>query len=108
MGEEVPKENGPSSAGDKEATKDISDQSQQQDSQTDGAGGSRLVRRKSIRDQITGIGDLVLLDPLTEDALIANLRQRYGTDEIYVSNCRDTSTILDMHFSTSLNIRPHV
>ena len=75
MGEEAVKENGPTNPANDAAG----------ETQSDGAAGSRLTRRKSIRDQITGIGDLVLLEPLREDGLINNLRVRYGADEIYVS-----------------------
>ena len=76
MGEETQKENGEVEA------------APRGEAQADGASGSRLMRRKSIRDDITGVGDLVLLDPLREESLMANLRMRYGNDEIYVSDIK--------------------
>ena len=32
-----------------------------------------------------GVSDAVLLDPLTEDAFIQNLNERFNHDQIYVS-----------------------
>lgn len=32
----------------------------------------------------TGVGDLVLLDPLSEESLLQNLKERFGHQEIYV------------------------
>ncbi|XP_065183961.1 unconventional myosin-Ia-like [Sycon ciliatum] len=80
MGEETPKENGPVTTA---AVTNGDDHDRQGEAEADGGAASRLARRKSIRDQITGIGDLVLLDPLTEEALLTNLRRRYSNDEIY-------------------------
>lgn len=39
----------------------------------------------TILDTMVGVGDFVLLDPLTEDAFINNLKKRFDTDNIYVS-----------------------
>ena len=36
-------------------------------------------------ESTVGCVDMVLLDPLTEDNLVDNLKQRYDTGEIYVS-----------------------
>ena len=65
---------------------------QVEEAPVDGAAGgdvsekrAQLSRRKSILDDITGVGDMVLLDPLTEDQLVQNLYMRYLSDEIYVS-----------------------
>ena len=38
-----------------------------------------------LLDETIGCGDIVLLDPLTEDNLIENVRKRYNSGEIYVS-----------------------
>ena len=32
-----------------------------------------------------GVSDAVLLDPLTEEAFIQNLKERFNLDQIYVS-----------------------
>ncbi|XP_071825840.1 unconventional myosin-Ib-like isoform X2 [Apostichopus japonicus] len=37
----------------------------------------------TILDTMVGVGDFVLLDPLTEDAFINNLKKRFDTDNIY-------------------------
>jgi myosin-1 len=37
-------------------------------------------------DQEVGQRDATLIDPLTEDAFIANLHQRFKRDQIYVSS----------------------
>ena len=38
-----------------------------------------------LLDEMSGCGDMVLLEPLTEDSLVENLRTRYESGEIYVS-----------------------
>ncbi|XP_064408569.1 unconventional myosin-Ib isoform X1 [Latimeria chalumnae] len=39
--------------------------------------------RISPLDDMIGVGDMVLLDPLSEDSLISNLKERFGHQEIY-------------------------
>ena len=41
---------------------------------------------RSMLDDMVGVGDMVLLEPLSEDALIENLWDRYNNKDIYVSN----------------------
>ena len=36
-----------------------------------------------------GVSDAVLLDPITEDAFIQNLKERFNHDQIYVSIAGD-------------------
>ncbi|KXJ11656.1 Unconventional myosin-Ib [Exaiptasia diaphana] len=38
---------------------------------------------RSILDDMVGVGDMVLLDPLTEDAVMENLWERYNSKDIY-------------------------
>ncbi|XP_022087036.1 unconventional myosin-Ib-like [Acanthaster planci] len=38
---------------------------------------------KTILDDMVGVGDCVLLDPLTEDAFVENLKLRFDADDIY-------------------------
>lgn len=40
---------------------------------------------RSVMDDMVGVSDMVLLDPLTEDALVENLEKRFKAGEIYVS-----------------------
>ena len=40
---------------------------------------------KTILDDMVGVGDCVLLDPVTEDAFIDNLKLRFDAQDIYVS-----------------------
>ena len=49
--------------------------------------------KTSLLDNMIGVGDMVLLEPLTEDSFIENLRNRFDHNEIYVSPCilRDMS-----------------
>lgn len=50
----------------------------------------RLSKKKydssSMMVDIIGVSDMVLLDPLTEDALMQNLEKRFKAGEIYVSD----------------------
>ena len=39
----------------------------------------------SLLDEMVGMGDMVLLDPITEDSVLQNLTKRYSAGEIYVS-----------------------
>ena len=39
----------------------------------------------AIFENNVGVSDAVLLDPLTEDAFIQNLKERFNHDQIYVS-----------------------
>ena len=63
------------------------------DSEPEGKEGKSLRRSVSPRkeqyssllDEMVGKGDMVLLDPITEDAIIENLEKRYTAGEIYVS-----------------------
>lgn len=45
----------------------------------------RLHRYSHLLDEMIGCGDMVLLEPLTEEGLLMNLKQRYESGEIYVS-----------------------
>jgi len=40
----------------------------------------------SLLDEMVGRGDMVLLDPISEDKIIENLKIRYDAKEIYVSS----------------------
>lgn len=40
---------------------------------------------RSILDDMVGVGDMVLIEPLTEDAVMENLWERYNSKDIYVS-----------------------
>lgn len=42
------------------------------------------VSYSSLLDEIVGCGDMVLLDPLTEDKVVENLKLRYSKKDIYV------------------------
>ena len=48
----------------------------------------RKEQYMSLLDEMVGQGDMVLLDPITEDSILHNLNKRYAAGEIYVSrNC---------------------
>ena len=38
----------------------------------------------SIFEAIVGVGDMVLLDPMTEENLLENIRKRFDAGDIYV------------------------
>ena len=46
---------------------------------------SRMEVKTSLLDNMIGVGDMVLLEPLTEESFIENLRKRFDHTEIYVS-----------------------
>ena len=41
--------------------------------------------KTSLLDNMIGVGDMVLLEPLSEESFIENLRNRFDHNEIYVS-----------------------
>ena len=46
---------------------------------------SPVAHYSSLLDEIVGCGDMVLLDPITMETVLCNLKQRYQAKEIYVS-----------------------
>lgn len=48
-------------------------------------GGQPAPGGRSMLDNMVGVSDMVLLEPLTEDSLLENLWDRYNNKEIYVS-----------------------
>lgn len=52
-----------------------------------GDGGAKRLRYSHLLEEMVGCGDMVLLEPLTEENLLQNLKTRYENGEIYVS-CR--------------------
>lgn len=49
-------------------------------------GGQATAGGRSMLDNMVGVSDMVLLEPLTEDSLIENLWDRYNNKDIYVCN----------------------
>jgi len=47
---------------------------------------SKMEVKTSLLDNMIGVGDMVLLEPLSEDTFIENLKKRFDHNEIYVSN----------------------
>lgn len=47
---------------------------------------SKMEVKTSLLDNMIGVGDSVLLEPLTEDSFLENLRKRFDHNEIYVSH----------------------
>ena len=48
----------------------------------------RKEQYMSLLDEMVGQGDMVLLDPITEDGILSNLSKRYTAGEIYVSEIK--------------------
>ncbi|MGH0185872.1 UNVERIFIED_CONTAM: hypothetical protein FKN15_019623 [Acipenser sinensis] len=44
---------------------------------------SKMEVKTSLLDNMIGLGDMVLLEPLTEESFIENLRKRFDHNEIY-------------------------
>ncbi|XP_078390852.1 unconventional myosin-Ib-like [Cetorhinus maximus] len=42
-----------------------------------------MDKKTSYLDNMVGVGDMVLLDPLTDESLLSNLKKRFNSDEIY-------------------------
>ena len=61
-------------------------------------GGGRASHRYShLLEEMVGCGDVVLLEPLSEETLVENLRTRYQNGEIYVSSCSERERGRDSH-----------
>lgn len=62
--------------------------------------------KSSLLDNMIGVGDMVLLEPLNEETFIDNLKKRFDHNEIYVSVWRplwllDSGFCSRADFSTS-------
>lgn len=57
-----------------------------------GKEAANMEVKTSLLDNMIGVGDMVLLEPLTEDSFIENLRNRFDHNEIYVSSCTPSHT----------------
>uniref|UniRef100_UPI00398EFADD unconventional myosin-Ib-like n=1 Tax=Pristiophorus japonicus TaxID=55135 RepID=UPI00398EFADD len=42
-----------------------------------------MAKKSSCLDNTVGVGDMVLLDPLTDETLLSNLKKRFNKNEIY-------------------------
>jgi len=51
---------------------------------------------RSMLDDMVGVSDMVLLEPLSEDALLENLWARFKNKDIYVSNDIELSITKDL------------
>lgn len=48
---------------------------------------AKMEVKTSLLDDMIGVGDMVLLEPLNEDSFINNLKKRFDHNEVYVSIC---------------------
>lgn len=46
---------------------------------------AKMEVKTSLLDNMIGVGDMVLLEPLSEETFINNLKRRFDYNEIYVS-----------------------
>lgn len=46
---------------------------------------AKMEGKTSLLDNMIGVGDMVLLEPLDEESFINNLKKRFDHSEIYVS-----------------------
>lgn len=49
---------------------------------------AKMEVKSSLLDNMIGVGDMVLLEPLNEETFIDNLKKRFDHNEIYVSAWR--------------------
>lgn len=64
-------------------------------------GGETTIKmevKTSLLDNMIGVGDMVLLEPLSEDSFLENLKKRFDHNEIYVSVCKSLPTPLPLMF----------
>lgn len=52
---------------------------------------SKMEVKTSLLDNMIGVGDMVLLEPLSEETFIGNLQKRFEHDEIYVSSSNNST-----------------
>ena len=71
---------------------------------------SPVAHYSSLLDEIVGCGDMVLLDPITIETVLRNLKLRYQAKEIYVSTFQCVLMRLDlcMGLSHDLSILPDI
>lgn len=50
-----------------------------------GTAAAKMEVKTSLLDNMIGVGDMVLLEPLSEDSFLDNLKKRFDHSEIYVS-----------------------
>lgn len=67
---------------------------------------SKMEVKTSLLDNMIGVGDMVLLEPLSEESFIDNLRKRFDHNEIYVSHTHpfSQSTKAPMDYQLLSNI----
>lgn len=53
---------------------------------------AKMEVKTSLLDDMIGVGDMVLLEPLNEDSFINNLKKRFDHNEVYVSICYETAS----------------
>jgi myosin-1 len=49
------------------------------------SGSAHGGQMRHLLEEMVGLGDMVLLEPVTEKAFVENLRVRHAAKEIYVS-----------------------
>lgn len=52
---------------------------------------AKMEVKTSLLDNMIGVGDMVLLEPLSEETFINNLKKRFDHNEIYVSRHQGSS-----------------
>lgn len=50
-----------------------------------GTPAAKMEVKTSLLDNMIGVGDMVLLEPLSEESFLENLKKRFDHNEIYVS-----------------------
>lgn len=64
--------------------------------------------KTSLLDNMIGVGDMVLLEPLSEETFIGNLKKRFEHNEIYVSSPKSSTDMLSLTESISIMTSFHL
>lgn len=65
-------------------------------------GMSKMEVKTSLLDNMIGVGDMVLLEPLSEETFIGNLQKRFEHNEIYVSSPESSTNWLSLTVCVSI------
>lgn len=69
---------------------------------------SKMEVKTSLLDNMIGVGDMVLLEPLSEETFIGNLKKRFEHNEIYVSSPKCSTDMLSLTESISIMTSFHL
>lgn len=69
---------------------------------------SKMEVKTSLLDNMIGVGDMVLLEPLSEETFIGNLQKRFQHNEIYVSSPKSSTNWFSLTVNISIKTAFHL